>query len=248
MAAQAAQQEAAAGLQNSPTGHSFLFTGICWRRSRYCLGQDRLKLADSTSTCGSCIKSGGIHVEGIFNWKLLAGSRASERSGEERPETAADAAAIEAATISAFLNAPHTSHTEHLIVTALGSAGLVTIPLVADAEDTLIGHVAVSPVSISDGAKGWFGVGPVSGVPDHQLCGVGSRLMRDALGILRQQGAAGSVLLGEPKYYSRFGFQVDPNLTLPDVPPDYFLAISLDSSRPRGTGTYHESFTAPKHP
>jgi putative acetyltransferase len=159
-----------------------------------------------------------------------------------RTETAADVPAIEAVTISAFLNSSHTSHTEQFIVAALRNAGLLTISLVADAEGTVIGHVAVSPVTISDGACGWFGLGPVAVAPDHQCRGVGSRLMHAALRILREQGAAGCVLLGEPKFYRRFGFQADPNLILPDVPPEYFQAISFDSSRPRGTVTYHEAF------
>jgi putative acetyltransferase len=161
-----------------------------------------------------------------------------------RKETAADIAAIQAVTISAFLKAPHTSHTEQFIVEALRKAGLLTISLVADADGTVIGHVAVSPVSISDGASGWFGLGPISVVPQHQGRGVGSRLMQEALRNLREQGAAGCVLLGEPDYYSRFGFRADPNLILPDVPPEYFQAISLDSSRPHGTVSYHEAFNA----
>jgi putative acetyltransferase len=161
-----------------------------------------------------------------------------------RTETAADIPAIEAVTISAFLNAPYTSHTEQFIVEALRTAGLLTISLVADAEGTVIGHVAVSPVSISDRASGWFGLGPISVVPEHQGRGVGSRLMQEALRILREQGAAGCVLLGEPDYYSRFGFRADPNLILPDVPPEYFQAISLDSSQPHGTVSYHEAFNA----
>ena len=161
-----------------------------------------------------------------------------------RKETAADIAAIDAVTISAFLNAPHTSHTEQFIVEALRKAGLLTISLVADAEGTVIGHVAVSPVSISDGASGWFGLGPISVLPEHQGRGVGSRLMQEALHNLREQGAAGCVLLGEPGYYSRFGFRADPNLILPDVPPEYFQAISLGSSRPQGTVSYHEAFNA----
>jgi putative acetyltransferase len=161
-----------------------------------------------------------------------------------RKETAADAPAITAVTIAAFMSAPHTSHTEQFIVTALRKAGLLTISLVADVEGTVIGHVAVSPVSISNGASGWFGLGPISVLPEHQRRGVGSRLMHEALRILREQGAAGCVVLGEPEYYSRFGFQADPNLILPDVPPEYFQAISLDSSRPPGTVSYHQAFNA----
>jgi putative acetyltransferase len=161
-----------------------------------------------------------------------------------RKETAADLPAIDAVTISAFLNAPHTSHTEQFIVSALRKAGSLTISLVADADRTVVGHVAVSPVSISDGASGWFRIGPISVVPELQRRGIGSHLMREALRVLCEVGAAGCVLLGEPEYYSRFGFRVDPNLILPDVPPEYFQAICLDSSRPHGTVSYHEAFSA----
>jgi putative acetyltransferase len=161
-----------------------------------------------------------------------------------REETAADVSAIEAVTISAFLNAPHTSHTEQHIVSALRKAGSLTVSLVAELNGKIIAHVAVSPVCISDGASAWFGLGPISVTPEHQRCGVGSRLMREALRLLREKGAAGCVLLGEPKYYSRFGFRVDPNLILPHVPLGYFQAISFDSSRPHGTVSYHEAFNA----
>jgi putative acetyltransferase len=163
---------------------------------------------------------------------------------EIRNEASADVAAIEAVTISAFLNAPHTSHTEHFIVNALRKAGELTLSLVAEAEGTVIGHVAVSPVSISDGTPGWFGLGPISVMPEHQNRCAGSRLMREALRILREQGAAGCVLLGEPKFYSRFGFLANPNLILPDVPSEYFQALSFGSSVPRGVVSYHGAFNA----
>jgi putative acetyltransferase len=74
--------------------------------------------------------------------------------------------------------------------------------------------------------------------------GGGSRLMREALRILREQGAAGCVVLGEPEYYSRFGFQADPNLILPEVPAEYFQAIAFGSGRPHGIVTYHEALSA----
>jgi putative acetyltransferase len=161
-----------------------------------------------------------------------------------RDENAADVAAIEAVTVAAFLNAPHTSHTEQFVVNALRRAGLLAISLVADNSGKIIGHVAVSPVAISDGASAWFGLGPVSVMPQHQRRGVGALLMRAALRTLRAQGAAGCVLLGEPEYYGRFGFQADANLILQDVPPQYFLAISFGASRPHGMVSYHEAFNA----
>jgi putative acetyltransferase len=159
-----------------------------------------------------------------------------------REETAADAQPIAALTASAFLNAAHSSHTEHLIVEALRTAGQLALSLVAEAESVVIGHLALSPVSISDGAAGWFGLGPISVLPKHQRRGVGSQLMRAALRALRARGAAGCVVLGEPQFYQRFGFRADPDLVLPGVPAEYFQAISLDASRPRGIVTYHEAF------
>jgi len=68
--------------------------------------------------------------------------------------------------------------------------------------------------------------------------------MREALRRLRERGAAGCVLLGEPGFYGRFGFQADPHLVLPGVAPEYFQALSFGSSRPHGVVSYHEAFDA----
>jgi putative acetyltransferase len=161
-----------------------------------------------------------------------------------RSETSADSMAIEAVTAAAFLNAPHTSHTEQQIVSLLRRAGKLAISLIAEADGAVIAHVAVSPVSISDGSSGWCGLGPISVMPEHQRRGVGSQLMREALHILRRRRASGCVVLGDPEYYGRFGFKADPHLVLPGVPPEYFQAISFDSSWPKGIVTYDEAFNA----
>ena len=112
----------------------------------------------------------------------------------------------------------------------------------AETEGTIIGHVAVSPVAISDGSRDWFGLGPISVAPEYQRRGIGSRLMCEALRVLRERGAAGCVLLGEPAYYSRFGFEADPGLTLPRVPAEYFQSVSFSANRPRGIVTYDSAF------
>lgn len=161
-----------------------------------------------------------------------------------RGETSGDAESIEAVTAAAFLDARHTSHTEQDIVNALRKAGKLAVSLVAEANGIVIGHVAISPVSISDGASGWFGLGPVSVLPQRRRRGIGSQLVRDALGLLRARGASGCVVLGEPAYYRRFGFRTDPNLVLPGVLPEYFQVISFDSSKPRGIVAYHGAFNA----
>jgi putative acetyltransferase len=161
-----------------------------------------------------------------------------------RSESAVDGPAIAAVTVAAFLNAPHTGHTEQFIVSALRKAGQLSVSLVAELQGEIVGHVAVSPVSISDGAVGWFGLGPISVIPKLQGRGVGSQLMNCALRALKEQGAAGCVLLGEPKFYHRFGFRADPGISLPDVPPEHFLAMSFGPTLPCGTVSYHEGFYA----
>lgn len=161
-----------------------------------------------------------------------------------RDEDADDAAAIEALTRAAFAQAEHADGTEHLIIRRLRAAGALTLSLVAADEAALLGHVAVSPVSLSDGRPGWHGLGPISVRPSRQGRGIGAALMQAALARLRHQGAAGCVLLGDPAYYGRFGFTADPKLVLRGVPPAYFQALSLDGSRPRAQVTYHPAFSA----
>lgn len=161
-----------------------------------------------------------------------------------RSEAPSDIASIEALIASAFLDAPHTSHTEQFIVNALREAGQLMISLVAEDGGKIVGHVAVSPVSISNGAEGWYGLGPISVAPERHGQGIGSRLMEQTLAELRRRGAAGCVLLGEPRYYARFGFKVEPALVLPNVPPEYFQVISFHGPVPAGTVSYHQSFNA----
>lgn len=175
-------------------------------------------------------------------------ARGSYRTGDAptllhiRPETTADIDAIDAVTVAAFLDAAHTSHTEQFIVKALRAAEALTVSQVAELHGRIVGHVAVSPVTLSDGSAGWFGLGPISVSPAHQRHGIGARLMHAALQQLRSLGAHGCVLLGDPAYYARFGFRPEPGLVLPGVPPEYFQALSFGSALPRATVTYHAAF------
>lgn len=72
-----------------------------------------------------------------------------------RPETPKDIEAIQQVTEAAFLHAAHTNHTEQSIVNALRRAGQLTVSLVADREGQVTGHIALSPVTISDGSLYW---------------------------------------------------------------------------------------------
>ena len=159
-----------------------------------------------------------------------------------RNELPKDLEAIEVLTEAAFRNAPHTSHTEQYIVNALRNSNALSVSLVAEEFKVVIGHVAVSPITISDGSVGWYGLGPISVIPDRQGQGVGTQLMGKALEALKKLGANGCVLLGDPNYYRRFGFKPEAELVLPDVPSEYFQAISFCGKFPTGIVTYHEAF------
>ena len=165
-----------------------------------------------------------------------------------RHETPADIAAIEAVTVAAFADAPHTSHTERFIVRALRAAHELTLSIVAEEHGEVVGHVAVSPMTITDShgrkGEGWYGLGPISVLPLRQGNGIGSRLMEQALSELRAMRAAGCRLLGDPAYYARFGFQAHAGLQLPGVPPGYFMALALQGPVPEGIVQYSDAFNA----
>lgn len=159
-----------------------------------------------------------------------------------RGETAADAAAIRRITEAAFATAAHSSGTEAAIVEGLRAAGALTVSLVAEDAAGPVGHVAFSPVTVDGHAAGWFGLGPLSVLPDAQRAGVGSALVRAGLARLPALGGRGCVVVGDPAFYRRFGFAADPGLRLEGVPAEYFQRLVLAGPAPRGTVAYHPAF------
>ena len=101
-----------------------------------------------------------------------------------RKETEADFEAITEVTIAAFKTLPISNHTEQLIIKALRATGALTISRVAETDRRVVGHIAFSPVSISDGSAGWYGLGPVSVLPDLQKPGIGKGLINKGLSLL----------------------------------------------------------------
>lgn len=95
---------------------------------------------------------------------------------------------------------------EAQLVDALRAAGRLTLSLVAVSEGRVVGHAAFSPVMLSDNAVG-LGLAPVAVWPACQGRGIGSALVRAGLEQARKSGTRLVVVLGEPDYYSRFGFR-----------------------------------------
>ena len=124
-----------------------------------------------------------------------------------RSETSADVSAIAEVTVAAFKTLVISNHTEQFIVAALRAAKALTVSLVAEVDGRVIGHIAFSPVTISDGSPNWYGLGPVSVLPECQRRGIGSALIHEGISRLKDLGARGCCLVGHPEYYRRFGFQ-----------------------------------------
>jgi len=163
---------------------------------------------------------------------------------EIRPECADDADIIRGVTQAAFKFNDHSSGTEGAIIDALRDADALTISLVAVIDNETVGHIAFSPVTIEGEPPGWFGLGPVPVRPDLHKRGIGSALIREGLARLKQAGARGCVLVGDPAYYCRFGFENDPAMQYEDVPPEYFMRLAFDGSAPRGRVRFHAGFGA----
>ena len=161
-----------------------------------------------------------------------------------RRENRTDHGAISHVIEQAFKNQQYSSHTEHFIVDALRRADALTLSLVAVLNKKIVGHIAISPVQISSGVQGWYGLGPVAVLPEWQLQGIGSALIQSALNQLKMIGAKGCVVLGDPNFYSGFSFKAVPDLILANVPAEYFQALSFDGKFPQGIVTYHEAFNA----
>ncbi len=160
-----------------------------------------------------------------------------------RPEAPGDEATIHALTETAFKPMPFSGGDEQHVIDRLRADGDLTLSLVAEDGDRIVGHIAFSPVTITDRAMGWFGLGPVSVLPELQQRGIGGALIKRGIADLRVQGAKGIVLIGSNIYYPRFGFEHVPQLTYSGGPPEFFQVLLLGGAMPSGEVAFAPGFT-----
>lgn len=161
-----------------------------------------------------------------------------------RNETSADENAITEVTVAAFKTLEISHHTEQFIVAALRTAGALAVSLVAELDGSVVGHIVFSPLTISDNTRNWYGLGPVSVLPEYQRQGIGQALVKEGLSRLKAMHARGCCLVGHPDYYRQFGFRNAPGLVLEGVPPEFFFALPFDGPMPQGAVVFHEAFGA----
>ncbi|NOX51108.1 MAG: N-acetyltransferase [Gammaproteobacteria bacterium] len=118
----------------------------------------------------------------------------------------------------------------------------LTLSLVAVLENHTIGNVVFSPAMLSDGSGPWFALGPVSVLPQYQKQSVGSALINKGLESIKQLGARGCILTGNPDYYQRFGFKLSPDNVPVRESPEYFMVKTFSDNMPLGHFKFHDAF------
>lgn len=158
-----------------------------------------------------------------------------------RAEEAGDGAAVDA-----LLRAAFGGPVEAGLVRRLRADGDVLLALVAEAGGDIVGYILFAPLA---------GLAPVHAValaplavhPSRQRAGIGTALVREGLARLRQTGVDVVLVLGEPDYYGRFGFDAERAKafrTPYDGPYLQALALSDAGGAARGTLRYAAAFAA----
>ena len=157
---------------------------------------------------------------------------------ELRPETTRDIDAIRELTRVAFAPMPYSDGTEPDVIDRLRNADALTLSLVAEIDGEVVGQVTFSP---ANGSADWYALGPVSVQPERQSEGIGRAMIRAGLEQLRTAGATGCMLVGNPAYYSRFGFELTPALCPQDEPAEFFQTLRLGDGA-TDTLAFHAAF------
>ena len=157
----------------------------------------------------------------------------------ERPD---DHIAIGDVVREAFSGMPYADGDEDELVETLRRANALSVSLVAESGDRVIGQVTLSPATASDGTPGWYALGPLAVLPAHQRGGLGARLVNAGLQAIIERGANGCILTGNPAYYARFEFRLSPSNAPPGESAEFFMIKLLDGRQPVGPIFFHPAF------
>jgi putative acetyltransferase len=145
-----------------------------------------------------------------------------------RPERPADASAIHTVVGAAFPDSGEAG-----LVDALRLTARPFVSLVAELDGQVVGHIAFTPVAfdpMSSRDRLALGLAPLSVAPAHRRRGIGCALVEEGVEACRELGADVVVVLGDPAYYTRFGFEPASSLHLRcayDAPAEAFQALVL---------------------
>lgn len=98
------------------------------------------------------------------------------------------------------------SASESKLVEAITRNGDDALSLMAISNNKLVGHILFSHMKADFKA---VALAPVSTDADYQRKGIAAKLINDGLLLLKEEGIDGVFVLGDPAYYTRFGFSVE---------------------------------------
>lgn len=164
-----------------------------------------------------------------------------------REEEEKDFKAISRLLEEAFAKDPHSDHQEAILAERLrGSASYIRqLSLVAIANGKVVGYLMMSKAKV--GEETALALAPLAVLPFFQKQGIGTSLVETAHEIASKLGYSLSLVLGEPLYYSRFGYKPSTGFGIKspfDVPEENYMAISLNGQTKiyEGKVVYGEAF------
>ena len=160
-----------------------------------------------------------------------------------RPMEITEAGDVDDLVRTAFLTAAVSDGSEQDLVKRLrASAGyLPELEFVACQGDRIIGHVLATRITVDadSGPLDALEIAPLCVALEHRRRGVGASLVEAVLERGREAGFPAMFLVGDHRYYGRFGFRPVAELGLRNagpVPDDVVLGVELISGALDGVG------------
>lgn len=130
----------------------------------------------------------------------------------------------------AFENAEHTDHNEHNLVNKLRDSDefIKELSLVAERNGEIIGYTMFTKIKI--GKHTSLALAPLAVLPEYHGMGVGKKLVLEGHKIANDLGYSSVVILGDPNYYSRFGYEAASKWGIKapfEIPDENFMAVEL---------------------
>lgn len=138
----------------------------------------------------------------------------------------------ECATIRSVIDAAFGGTEESTLVDRLRDEGYAMISLVAELDGRIVGHLLISRMWVQTSSKlvEAVALAPVAVLPEYQRRGIGDRLIRHGLELIRERGEKIVIVAGHPDYYPRFGFSSEKARCLKSpFPQEAFMAMELQA-------------------
>ncbi|WP_063344825.1 GNAT family N-acetyltransferase [Vibrio jasicida] len=134
-------------------------------------------------------------------------------------------------TIDRLLKHAFPTEAEANLVMRLRENGKLTLSLVACTDEgEVIGHALFSPVTLNGEDLSWQGLAPLAVHEDYRCQGIAAEMIKEGFDSLRDFGYPVCVVLGEPEYYARQGFEAGEEMGFDcawEVPQGAFRVAEL---------------------